>query len=1142
MPARTHIYLLTLLLTLTAAVIPVRFWDAPGLAHAQIQKRESILVLHSYSQDFVWTRSQQEGIDAVFKPLAAAYDVRIEYLDAVHHPELLKGPLLFELLRSKLSNQRFRMVLTSDNAAFDFARTHRAELFPGAPIIFLGVNGYTDSMLQGEQGITGVAEDPDLGGTLRVLLQLMPQTKRIVFPGMTEDITYSAIRSTIAKELQALPPGVTAEFPQYPDVDAALVALRTLPPDAVIVIMSNMRTRDGDGISSQRVVELVSAASPVPVFTNWDFTVGHGALGGSVISGVEQGRQAAEIAVRVLRGEPAESIPVRRGAGKTLLFDYRQLTRFGIPLSRLPAESVTLFKPERIVRISRETAWGVGISFMVLSAATVFLVFTVRRRRRAEEQVRAINLELESVNSALGIEIEEHRQAEIQLSRLNRELRAISNCNQVLMKATDESTLLHDICRIVCDDAGYRMAWVGYAEVDEAKTIRLMARGGVDDGYLDEAKLTWADTERGSGPTGNAIRTGRSDCIQDFATDPKAVPWREAALLRGYRSSIALPLKNESGGVFGTLCIYSTITNAFTPDEIRLLEELAGDLAYGLGALRARTERERAERALRVSDVRFAELFNKTAIPLCFVNKHDDTLELNARFVEIFGYSREEITSLGAWWQAACPDPAHHARMLDMCAAALQRATANNAGIEPLECRITCKNGTELTTVVYSSSIGQDLLLTFFDITERKQTEEALSFIAQLGWGGSTENYLTALARYLGETLAMDYVIIDRLVADAPGVAETAALYAKGAFLPAMRYKLMGTPCHNVVGKKLCCYPRNVQSLFPDDTILVDMGADSYAGIPLWDSAGHPVGLIAVMDGKPLLDEKRVTHILQLVATSAAAALERERNDALLRKSEERYRLVFENSPVSIWEEDFSGVKALFDGLRQQGVSDIEAYFSDHPEVIEQCAQQARIVNINDAALRLHGAASKEELLAGLVNTFTPDSFITFRQELVCLWHGGTAMIRDAEVKTLAGEPRQVSVYFALCPGYEDTFAKVVVSLVDITERKRMETAIHLQTVELEEEVAERQVAQESLQEKAQLLEEEIEKRQEAQEELERLNTELDLRVQERAAAFVEKNAELERMNRLFVGRELKMVELKERIKELENTIISLQS
>lgn len=253
-----------------------------------------------------------------------------------------------------------------------------------------------------------------------------------------------------------------------------------------------------------------------------------------------------------------------------------------------------------------------------------------------------------------------------------------------------------------------------------------------------------------------------------------------------------------------------------------------------------------------------------------------------------------------------------------------------------------------------------------------------------------------------------------------------------------------------------------------------------------------------------------------------------------LRSSEERYRMVFEDSPVSIWEEDFSGVRTFFDGLKKEGVTDIEQYFDLHPDAVRHCAELAKVIDVNRAVLALHEAASKEDLFVGLVNTFTPESFDTFRQELVCLWNGGTEMVRDAVVKTLAGEPRHVTVYFSVCPGYEASLAKILVSLADITERKRAEETLHLQTVELEEEVAERQMTQENLQEKAILLEEEIEKRQKSQVELEQLNTTLEQRVKERTAELEAKNIDLNKLNRLFVGRELKMVELKERIRVLE--------
>ena len=208
-------------------------------------------------------------------------------------------------------------------------------------------------------------------------------------------------------------------------------------------------------------------------------------------------------------------------------------------------------------------------------------------------------------------ELAQRKIVEEKLHRLNRELRAISNCNQVLVRSRSEQNLLNDICRIICDEAGYRMAWVGFAENDEAKTIRPVAWAGVEDGYLEKALLTWADMERGNGPGGIAIRSKNSACIQDFATDPKAVPWRDMALQRGYRSCIAFPLIDENGNAFGVLIIYSSESNTFTAEETGLMGEVSDDLAFGIMSLRARSELEQAEEALREAN---ENLENKVAI------------------------------------------------------------------------------------------------------------------------------------------------------------------------------------------------------------------------------------------------------------------------------------------------------------------------------------------------------------------------------------------------------------------------------------------------------------------------------------------------------------------------------------------------
>jgi diguanylate cyclase (GGDEF)-like protein len=181
--------------------------------------------------------------------------------------------------------------------------------------------------------------------------------------------------------------------------------------------------------------------------------------------------------------------------------------------------------------------------------------------------------------------------------RLNRALRLLSACNQTLVHATAEQTLLDDICRLIVDSGGYRMAWVGYAQDDADRTVRPAAVAGVEQNYLQNVRISWADDEYGRGPTGTAVRTGATVVNPDFLTESTARPWREAATLRGYRSSVALPL-SEEGRTFGALTIYAVEAGAFIGEEIKLLEELAGDLAFGVATLRSRARRDAAEARL----------------------------------------------------------------------------------------------------------------------------------------------------------------------------------------------------------------------------------------------------------------------------------------------------------------------------------------------------------------------------------------------------------------------------------------------------------------------------------------------------------------------------------------------------------------
>ena len=478
-------------------------------------------------------------------------------------------------------------------------------------------------------------------------------------------------------------------------------------------------------------------------------------------------------------------------------------------------------------------------------------------------------------------DITERKQAEDALRRSNRELRAVTHCNEVLMRAEDEQALLEDICRIVCEDAGYCLAWVGYAQHDENKSVKPVAWAGANDGYLEQARITWADEEYGQGPTGVAIRTGRSSCMNDLLTNPLAAPWHERARACGLRSVIALPLLEAGSTAFGALMIYSTEPDAFTSEEFRLLEGLAGDLAFGIGVLRDRAQHHRAE---------------------------------------------EELRMASTGWNAAMDASEDIVYQLDL----KRRVRRGNRS--------------------------------FYALTR------------------------TTPAQVLGRPIA-----------------------------EVLHPQCPGSPC------ALCQAHGD--------------GGDRFFILEADDDAN--------LVGRPLEVASRLVRgqdgqALSVLVTMHDLSHDRQLKEDL-RASEQRYRLLFEHSPTAKWEQDFSAIKADLERLRREGVTDLAVHFDMHPESLAHCLDLARVMDVNLAALALHGATSKAELLSGLGRTYTRESLAVFREQVLCLWNGELSLIRDTVFRTLGGAPRHVTVYFSVCPGYEETCSKVLVTVVDQTERRRAE-------------------------------------------------------------------------------------------------------
>jgi PAS domain S-box-containing protein len=213
-------------------------------------------------------------------------------------------------------------------------------------------------------------------------------------------------------------------------------------------------------------------------------------------------------------------------------------------------------------------------------------------------------------------DITERRHEQEQLRRSVRALTMLGQCNQLAARARDENEMLDSVCQVLVGAGGYRLAWVGLIRPgDDAKAVHPVAHAGFDGGYVLAADITWAETPRGLGPTGTAIRTGRPVVARDIHGDPQFAPWREDALARGYASSIALPLMS-GGERLGALNVYAVEPDAFDGQEAELLSELADDIVFGLVALRARNDWANVQGALQQSEARYRGLFENAPISL----------------------------------------------------------------------------------------------------------------------------------------------------------------------------------------------------------------------------------------------------------------------------------------------------------------------------------------------------------------------------------------------------------------------------------------------------------------------------------------------------------------------------------------------
>ena len=364
-------------------------------ARADDPKHPQVLILHSYHLGYVWTSEIHEAIMAELRAAHLDVDVRTEYLDWKHFPTLENIQRQRTNLVTKYANLRFDLVVTSDNKATDFALEYRDSFLKNAPIVFCGYNGYRPEFLAPHPHVTGVAENVDVPGTLNLALTLVPNAKHIyaICDG-TE--TGRAVCEEIKRSISQHQSGISFNFlGTVESTDEVLTFLRKAPANSLVLAGPFNIDKNGRFLDLWELADLIRTQGiSIPVFHLYKEALGHGVVGGSMMSGTLQGREAGKIVLRILRGESPDQISVIDTRTVQTYVDYGELARFSLNAANVPSNALAVNRPQSFYDQHKDLILGgLGVSLCGLFTVTLLLYLRVqseRALRHNTDQLRAL--------------------------------------------------------------------------------------------------------------------------------------------------------------------------------------------------------------------------------------------------------------------------------------------------------------------------------------------------------------------------------------------------------------------------------------------------------------------------------------------------------------------------------------------------------------------------------------------------------------------------------------------------------------------------------------------------------------------------------------------------------------------------------
>lgn len=630
------------------------------------------------------------------------------------------------------------------------------------------------------------------------------------------------------------------------------------------------------------------------------------------------------------------------------------------------------------------------------------------------------------------IDINERRQAAEALTEFARQQEALYWLSEQLHR-TDSLEDVHNAAldailnALQCDRASILL-------YDHTDVMHFVAWRGLSDEYRQatDGHSPWTPDTKHPAPIG----------MDDLRTADLDEALRTIIQGEGIGALAFIPLvSNEK--LIGKFMIYYDTPHAFDEAEMDLAMTIAHQLAFGI-------DRKRTEQALKRERETLQRLFDTMPVIVSMIDPTDYSMRMNAEFERLLGWKNEEVTVVSLL-EALYPDPEYRNDALQRMAAAANKNEWVDVQVHTRDGRILDSLWSNVSVFNDDGTLATGIALGL-DITERKQTEKRLSLLAEVSeiLRNVEDPYelMYAISQAIGEHLNVKRVLFNEIDLEHDreivhrdyhnGLESVAGAHKISDYSSITSQEVAaGKTVVNVDAK---ADPRTAQEY--EKTYALS-GERAYVVIPMMRD-NHWVASLWVSDDAPRAWTSEEVSLLETIAERTWTVIEKLRINTALRESEQRFREIFETAGVSVWLEDFTEVKLEIEKLRAQGIDDFRTYFDQHPDFVQRSISQVRILDVNNETLELFEATNKKDLLGSLSNVFAPETGKIFIDELIALAEGRETLRAETQVRTISGKLISVlfTVHFAPLTGDQ---SHVVVTLTNITERKRIEEALRFE-------------------------------------------------------------------------------------------------